>query len=97
MIVKINCGGVMVCFGEPGAPNKPEPFYPYLQEVEAIAEANGEASASTGLTLSLKALPLVDLNVRRSVVILNDDLEEQFSGLIGRLTYTESIHITVEA
>lgn len=98
MIVRVDCGGLWVYFGLPQAPVIAEPFYPYLEAVEPIAEANGQESASASFTLSRAATDLIDLNVRREVTILDDELEEElFSGLIGRISYTESINVTAEA
>ena len=97
MIVQIDIGGILVSFGDPQSPNKPEPFYPYLEEVETINDATGEETGSSGFSLSLKAKSLVYLNLRRKVTILNDSLEKQFEGVIGRIAYKEAIEITVEA
>ena len=97
MLIQINVGGIDVTFGEPLAPNKPEPFYPYLESVEPITDATGEETGSAGFSLSLKAQRLIELNVRRSVKILDDDLSLVFEGIIGRIAYKNAIDITVEA
>ncbi len=94
MIAKVDCGGVAVYFGEPKAVNQPEPFYPFLLQIDEISEATSEATASTGFTLSLAAK---DLIVRRAVTILDDELVELFVGIIGRIAYDAQIAITVEA
>ncbi len=87
----------MVAFGFPGSAVKPEPFYPYLQSVDPIAEASSDSTASAVFSLSLKAKELIDLNMRRAVSILSDDLVEVFSGVVGRIAYSNDIRITVEA
>lgn len=98
MIVKINCGGVDVYFGEPSSLVRPRPFYPFLLSVERISEPTSEESASASLKMTLAAGHLLQLNVRRPISILSDQLEDQFTGLIGKLNYgPEALTITVEA
>jgi hypothetical protein len=97
MIVQIDIGGVLVHFGEPQAPIKPEPFYPYLDAIQAINDSTGDETGSVQFTLKLKAIDLVYLNLRRKVLVLNDKLEIQFEGVIGRISYGEAIDVTVEA
>lgn len=97
MIVQINIGGIMISFGEPTAPIKPEPFYPYLDSVNPIQDATGDETGSTGFTLKMKAKQFMSLNLRRAVVVRNDALEIQFQGIIGRIAYKEGIEVTVEA
>lgn len=97
MLVKINIGGIDVYFGTPYAPQKPEPFYPYLLEVDAIRDSTGEETGSTGCRLSLKAQALIDVNLRRQVVVLKDNLEPVFTGILRRIAYNEAISLTVEA
>lgn len=97
MIIQINIGGVLVNFGEPLAPNKPAPFYPYLESVEPINDSTGAETGSAGFRLNLKAQPLIHINLRREVTIFDDNLEPLFKGVIGRIAYNKSIDITVEA
>lgn len=97
MIAQINIGGVIVSFGEPQAPNKPEPFYPYLDTIQPITDSTGDQTGSVEFSLKLKAKSLVYLNLRRHVFVLNDKLEQQFEGVIGHIAYGNAINITVEA
>lgn len=96
MIVQIDIGGVLVHFGAPSAPNQPAPFYPYLLSVGSIQDNTGEETGNTEFLLHLKAKPLVWLNLRRKVVMMNDDLSVVFEGYVGRLSYNEGINVTVE-
>lgn len=97
MLVQVNIGGVIVTFGEPYSLLQPAPFYPYLEEVDAISDATGEETANTSFRLTLKAQDLIHINLRRQVVIYNDKLEKLFEGVIGRIAYSNAINITVEA
>lgn len=97
MVVQVNIGGVEVTFGEPQSPLRPEPFYPYLMAVDTIQDSTGEETGSTGFNLSLRAQPLIDLNVRRKAKILDDDGEVRFEGVIAAISYDAAIHVRVEA
>jgi hypothetical protein len=97
MLVKINIGGVDVYFGSPQAVNKPAPFFPYLLEVDTIRDTTGTETGSVAFTMLRRAQSLISLNLRRRVQILNDDLSLAFEGVVGRIAYSESIRITVEA
>jgi hypothetical protein len=97
MLVRINIGGTEIYFGSPQSPQKPVPFYPWLVEVDAIQDSTGEETGSTSFRLLLRAQALLGLNLRRKVLILTDDLEPAFEGVIGRLGYMEAINVTVEA
>lgn len=97
MIIKVNVGGVLISFGESGSPVKPEPFYPYLLNVDAIQDSTGDELGATSFSLHLLAQRFIGLNLRRKVEFWNDDLTEmRFAGIIGRIAYNESINITVE-
>lgn len=96
MIVKVDIGGALVYFGAPSAPNQPAPFYPYLLNVGAIQDNTGEETGNTEFLLHLKAKPLIWLNLRRKVVLLEDDLTVVVEGYIGRISYNEGINVTVE-
>lgn len=96
MIVQIDIGGALVHFGAPSAPNQPAPFYPYLLEVGTIQDNTGLETGNSEFKLHLKAQPLVWINLRRKVVMMDDDLSVIFEGYIGRLSYNEAINVTVE-
>lgn len=97
MIIKVDIGGAAVYFGAPSAPNQPAPFYPYLLSVSSMQDTTGEETGNTEFLLHLKAKPLIWLNLRRKVEILEDDLTKVFEGYIGRISYNEGINITVES
>ena len=86
----------MVYFGAPSAPNQPPPFYPYLMSVGAMQDNTGEETGNVEFLLHLKAKPLVWLNLRRRVAILEDNLTPAFEGYIGRISFNEGINVTVE-
>jgi hypothetical protein len=96
MIIKVDIGGVMVSFGTPGAPVRPEPFYPYLLSVGSIQDNRGDETGNAEFLLHLKAKPLIWINLRRKVQMLTDELEVVFEGYIGRVSYNEGINVTVE-
>lgn len=97
MIVRVNIGGIWVNFGFPQGLSQPTPFYAYLIEVEPIADATGDETGSTAFILSLKAKDLIGLELRGDVEILDAAGGVVFSGLIGRLAYSEQLRVTVEA
>lgn len=96
MIVKVDIGGAIVHFGAPSAPVQPAPFYPYLLNVGSIQDNTGEETGNSEFQLHLKAKSLIWLNLRRRVVIMQDDLTPILEGYIGRISYNESINVTVE-
>lgn len=96
MIVRVNIGGALVHFGAPSSPLQPEPFYPYLQSVGSLQDNTGEETGNFEFLLHLKAKPLVWLNLRRKMELLDDAGEIIFEGYIGRISYNEGINVTVE-
>lgn len=97
MIARVKIGGVWVHFGYPQSLSQPSPFYAYLVSMDPIADATGEETGSTAFVLSLKAQELLGLNLRSEVEILDAGGFLAFSGVIGGLTYTEDLRVTVEA
>jgi len=97
MIVRVLIGGIWINFGFPQSVSQPTPFYPYLLEVDPIADSTDEETGSTAFLLSLKAKELIGLDLRGDVEILDTEGSIAFSGLIGRLAYSEHLRVTVEA
>jgi len=96
MIVRINLGGSLVHFGVAGSVLQPAPFYPYLLSVGSLQDNTGEETGNFECKLHLKAKPLVWLNLRRKVELLNPKGEIVFEGYLGRISYNEDINLTVE-
>lgn len=97
MIARIKLGGAWIHFGFPQSVLQPVPFFPYLVEVEPIADATGDETSSAAFTLSLRAQELIGLRLRGDVEILDKAGNVAFAGLVGRLAYGQDIRITVEA
>lgn len=97
MLVQMDIGGVWVTFGEPLSPNKPEPFYPYLLDIDPIQDTTGDETGAVAFVLHIKAKDLVYLNVRRDAKVLQDDLSLKFEGVVRTIAYTEHIRIGIEA
>lgn len=97
MLARINVGGVLITFGEPQSPNKPEPFYPYLESVTPIQDTVGDTTGTASFVLKLKAQGLLGLHLARPIQLLNDNLEVQFEGVVSRIAYKSVIEVSVDA
>lgn len=98
MLLKINIGGVWVYIGRANAVVRPSPFFPYLLEVSEIAEPVGSETGTATAVVDLRMLQHLDLNVRRPVEIRDkDNTGSLFTGVLSRLTYTDTIALTIES
>lgn len=96
MLIQVEIGGIWISFVRPGQTG-PEPYFPYLVNVDPISQATSDTAASATCALALKAKELIGLNVQRPIRFVADNGETPFEGLIGRLEYENDIKITVEA
>lgn len=97
MLVRVNIGGVWLYFGYPQSKSQPMPFFPYLLDIDPIADSTGDETGATAFLLALKAKDLIGLELRSDVEILNPEGTVIFAGLIGRVAYSEQLRVTVEA
>jgi hypothetical protein len=97
MLVKVTVGGATIYFGDPLAPVKPAPFYPYLASVANIQDSTGDQTGSTSFELILLANRFIGSILRCPVQVLRDDLTLAFEGLSSEIRYTDVITVRVEA
>lgn len=97
MIVKLDIKGVWIHCGEPSSPYQPTPFYPWLLAIDPVRQPSGSETASASFILSLSAMSLVGLLVRRPVQVLDNDGTILFSGILSKLVYTNVITCSAEA